>query len=222
MRRPFHSDERADRALQDYAAERDPFVIEHTIQVTSFGGSGTTALCRHLLDAGIDLQPGPAQWPFKHRRIPPRPDEVPDGFRVVYLVGDPRDAIVSLFRRDYQLGHFVALHDRDPDAAMQVTLRDLETFVAGGVDVFELADHVARWRAHPGGYPVLFAHYDALDSHWPAIAEFVGLSADRPPLPFRSRTSDWREQPAAIRAGLDLMYRDLADEIEAMRPIRLA
>ena len=214
-----YAEGRAAEALRRYVADRDPFVIEHTIQVTSFGGAGTTALCRHLLDAGVDLQPGPAQWPFKHRRVPPEAHQVPAGFRVVYLVGDPRDAVVSLFRRNYQLGHFVALHERDPDASVRQALTDLNSFVAGGVDLFELADHVARWRNHPPGYPVLIAHYDALGSHWPDIAEFLGLPPDHPPLAFRPRASDWTDQPPSIRVGLDRMYRELAELIEAMPPI---
>src|SRR5690606_30273635 len=97
--------------LQRYAETTDPYLIDHTVQVTSFGGSGTTALCNKFLDAGVDLQKGPAQWPFKHRRVPPTVDEVPDGFRVVYVVGDPRDAVVSIFRRNLQLGHYESLHD---------------------------------------------------------------------------------------------------------------
>ena len=47
-------------------------VVRHTVQVTSFGGSGTTALADHLLAAGVDLPATPGYFPFKHQRIPPR------------------------------------------------------------------------------------------------------------------------------------------------------
>ena len=141
------------RALPELERTSDPYRITHTVQVTSFGGSGTTALCNHLLAAGVDLQPGPAQWPFKHRRQPPRADEVPDGFRVVYLIGEPRDAVLSIFRRGLQIGHYRSLHGYKPDAEVGRRLQSLETFLAAGIDDFELADHLERWMTHPDGLP---------------------------------------------------------------------
>src|SRR5690606_9327806 len=134
--------------LQEWAKDNGPYRIDHTVQVTSFGGSGTTALCGYLLARGVDLQKGPAQWPFKHRRFPPSADEVPDGFRVVYIVSDPRDAIVSIFRRDYQLGHYAALREEQPDDEAARRLASLDAFLDAGHDEFRLADHFARWRAH--------------------------------------------------------------------------
>lgn len=195
--------------------------IDHTVQVTSFGGSGTTALCDHLLSLSVDLQKGPAQWPFKHRRHPPAASEVSDGFRVVYIVGDPRDAIVSIFRRDYQVGHWSALHEQDPSDEIQRRLASLETFLDAGRDEFELADHFARWRAHDPGYPVMFLRYDRLGDVWPQVASFVGLTPPQPALPTWQRRSDWRSLPPERQQQLDELYGVLARTIDDMPAVEI-
>ena len=196
----------------------DPYRIAHTVQVTSFGGSGTTAVCRHLLAANVDLQPGPGQWPFKHRRWPPTAEEVPDGFRVLYIVGDPRDAILSIFRRNLQYGHYRSLHRKEPDAGARALLETLQAFLDGGTDVFELDDHVDRWLTHPPGYRVMVVRYECIHDVWPDVHEFVGLDRDHPPLAQRERRNDWRTIPSPQRDQLDGIYGALARRIEAFPP----
>lgn len=201
----------------------DPFRVDHTVQVTSFGGSGTTALVDRLLAAGVDLQKGPAQWPFKHHRIPPAGHEVPAGFRVVYVVGDPRDAVLSLFRRGYQFGHYEALHaGRSPGPDVAADLQSLDDFLAGGVDHFELADHVERWLHHPPGYPVMVVRYDHLAESWPQIDEFVGIGPGAPAFAARDRRSDWRSAPPEVQQGLERLYGELADRIASLPPVSVA
>jgi hypothetical protein len=213
--------ERLTPVLATYAETHDAFRIDHTVQVTSFGGAGTTALCEHLLHLGVDLQKGPGQWPFKHRRTPPSAHEVPDGFRVVYPVSDPRDAILSIFRRHYQVGHYAALHDREPGSEAQRSLADLDAFLGSGTDVFELADHFARWRSHDPDYPVMFVRYEHLADVWPQVADFVGLTPQQPALPTRARSSDWRALPPERREQLDALYGDLVRAIEELPPVEV-
>jgi hypothetical protein len=207
--------------IRAYAARHDVDRIDHTVQVTSFGGAGTTALCDHLLRRGVDLQKGPGQWPFKHRRTPPSASEVPEGYRVVYVVGDPRDAILSIFRRKYQFGHYAGLHDRQPSRATLRNLASLDAFLDAGRDEFELADHFARWRDHDPHYPVMFVRYDHLAEVWPEIATFVGLTSPRPALPRRERHSDWRALAPDRRRQLDALYGDLAHAIDQLPPVQV-
>jgi hypothetical protein len=207
--------------LAAYTDDHDALRIDHTVQITSFGGSGTTALCDHLLALGVDLQKGPAQWPFKHRRFPPAASEVPEGFRVVYIVSDPRDAVMSVFRRDYQLGHWSALNEQDPGDETRRRLASLDTFLDAGHDEFGLADHFTRWRAHDPGYPVMFLRYDHLGDAWPQVADFVGLDAAQPALPTRERHSDWRALPPGRRRQLDAVYGELARTIDELAPVEI-
>lgn len=202
--------------LREYAMRTDVHRIDHTVQVTSFGGAGTTALCKYLLEARVDLQPGPAQWPFKHRRVPPTREEVPEDFRAVYIVSDPRDSLLSIFRRGYQIGRYRSLHDREPPAEVVQRLASLERFLAAGVDDFELADHVNRWRNHPPGYPVLFVRYELLGECWEQLRDFVDVPSELPPLRVRGRSSDWRSLESPQREQIDSLYGDLARYIEGL------
>ena len=87
----------------------------------------------------------PGEFPFKHQRFPPAAADVPAGFRVLYPYADPRNAMLSIFRRSYGIGHYRGLHQRSPDAAAAARLASLDAFLAGGIDDFELEDHVERW-----------------------------------------------------------------------------
>lgn len=193
--------------------------IRHSVQVTSFGGSGTTALYEHLAQLHVDVPRTPGQFPFKHQPDPPRLHEVPPGFRVVYLCGDPRDAVASVFRRGFQGGHFRGMRMREPAPEVEARLTSLLTFAEAGVDDFEIEAHLERWLAVTD-YPVLFVKYDALESSWPTLRDFVGLPADAPPLPVVGRQSDWRRLPRSIRRGLDQMYGSVARRIEALPDTR--
>lgn len=207
----------AGRALEEFKALGDPMEVHHRVQITSFGGSGTTALTKSFVEAGLDLPRGPGQWPHKHLRSPPTADEVPDGFRVVYPLGDPRDAVLSVFRRGIQIGHWRALHEgtMNNDEAPP-SLESLERFVAGGVDEFALADHFEGWTRHPPGYPVMFVRFELIEQAWDELAEFVGFAPDHPRIRYESRNSDWRSEPEPIRSVLDHLYSDLAAGIAAM------
>jgi hypothetical protein len=213
----------AEAAIDDFVGKGDPYAIRHRVQVTSLGGSGTTAITASFLEAGLDLPPGPAQWPHKHLRRPPVADEVPDGFRVVYPVGDPRDAVLSVFRRGIQDGHWRALHleSLEADTATPTRLADLDTFLDAGIDDFELTDHLRGWLDHPPGYPVMFVRFDLIDEAWDELASFVGLPPDHPRISFEARASDWRATPPAVRDRIDEMYGELAAFIDSFPAVRV-
>ena len=211
----------AAEAIETFAAQGDPFAFHHTVQITSLGGSGTTALTKVMEDEGLDLPRGPAQWPHKHMRRAPEAGEVPDGFRVLYPVGDPRDTVLSIFRRGIQAGHWRALLHNDPEIPVPASLESLDTFLAAGVDEFDLAGHFAGWFDHPPGYPVMFLRFDFIDDVWDEVAAFVGLADSVEPVRHRPRTSDWRAEPAPIRDALDALYGELAARIDALPPIEI-
>lgn len=208
-------------AVVEYARRGDPYAVRHRVQITSFGGSGTTALTAAFLDGGLDLPPGPGQWPHKHTRRPPEAAAVPAGFRVVYPVGDPRDAVLSVFRRDYQRGHWRALHDAPADAETPAFLDTLDTFLARGVDEFGLEDHLDAWLHHPPGYPVMVLRFDRIDDVWDEVADFVGLPPDRPRITRRARATDWRAAPPAVREAIDALYTPLAERIAGFPPVQV-
>ena len=208
------------RAIEEFGRDHDPFAVEHEIQVTSYGGTGTTVLVNRLLDAGLSMPPGPGQWPHKHHWQPPAGDAVPPGFRAIYIAGDPRDALLSIFRRGYAVGRYHNLFNTEPGPEITARLETLEGFLAAGIDDFALADHVRSWRDHPRDYPVMFVRYDELGDAWPEIADFAGIPVD-PPLDFQPRASDWRSLPEPLRTQLDELYGELAAVIEGWPPVEV-
>ncbi len=211
----------ADRMLEELARSPEQ-TIRHTVQITSFGGSGTTALLEHLRQAGVDVPETPGSFPFKHQRTPPGSDRVPPGFRVVYPYGDPRNAVVSVFRREFQGGHYRGMRLRRPPADVEQSLHSLERFLERGIDEFEVADHFDRWFARDGrAYPVLFVRYEQLPEVWPTVREFVGLPPDQPALTVQPRVSEWQALPARLRDRIDRMYGDLARRLARLAPAEL-
>jgi hypothetical protein len=196
--------------------------VRHRVQVTSFGGSGTTALHEHLLRMGVDVPTTPGSFPFKHQRVPPAPDAVPPEFRVVYPFGDPRNAVVSVFRREFQGGHYRGMRLRKPMPEAEHHLTDLEHFLEGNVDEFEIEDHFDQWfDARARTYPVLFLRYEALPDVWPAVCEFVGLPAGSPCLPIRPRASQWTELEVSQRERIDAMYGAFARRLEDLPSVEV-
>jgi hypothetical protein len=206
----------SDEMLKRLAQSPEMATVRHTVQVTSFGGSGTTALYEHFQAGGADIPATVGQFPFKHQRVPPADGEVPPGYRVVYLYADPRNAVVSLFRRGFQGAHYRGMQLRTPTPAIEERLIDLDHFLAAGIDDFEIADHVERWQArNPRTYPVMFLRFDQLPNVWSAVRDFVGLPADYPCLEMRTRASEWQALPAVDRDRLEVMYGDLAGRLAA-------
>jgi hypothetical protein len=200
----------------------DMATVRHTVQVTSFGGSGTTALYDHLIAAGIDVPQTVGQFPFKHQRVPPARGDVPDGFRVVYLFGDPRNAVVSVFRREYQGGHYRGMRLQEPTPDVERRLTDLDHFLDGGVDEFEIADHFDRWYLRDArSYPVMFLRYEDLPTAWPLVRDFVGLPTDDPCLELWERKSEWQRLPEPAQMRLEEMYGEFARRLAALPAVHV-
>jgi hypothetical protein len=191
--------------------------IRHTIQITSFGGCGTTALYDHVAAAGLDVPETIGQFPFKHQRIPPDSEQVPASFRVVYICGDPRNAVLSVLRRHGAAWYYRVMRLEDPPPEAMRRLSSLESFLAAGIDDFRIEDHLERWLARkPSGYPVLCVRYETLHQVWQRVADFIGLPSGYPSLPLKRRNSDWRTLPHDARMQLDRMYGPLARRIFAL------
>jgi hypothetical protein len=212
----------ADEMLDRLARSDELSKVRHRVQITSFGGSGTTALHDHLLRVGVDVPTTPGSFPFKHQRVPPASAEVPPGFRVVYPFGDPRNAVVSVFRRGFQGGHYRGMRLRKPPLAAEGHLTDLAHFLEGGIDEFEILDHFDRWHTRGDRtYPVLFLNFAHLAQAWPALCEFVGLPPDTECLPVRPRASEWTMLEPGQRDRIDAMYGALARRLAALPPVEI-
>lgn len=190
-------------------------VIEHTLQVTSFGGTGTTMLYKFLEKHDVDIPSDHPNWrPWKHLPRTPEDSDVRDGFRAVYVFGNPMNAVLSVFRRDYQRWHIRNMREevtepKSPDWGLDEFLQETE-------DPFRMAQHFRGWTNADRSYPILGLKFDALWNHLPEFFAFAGLPTrclDEFP-ERRERTSDWTEEEKSVRRGLQEFYGELWSEIQ--------
>jgi hypothetical protein len=190
-------------------------LIEHTFQVTSFGGTGTTMVYEFLDEHEVDIPSDHPNWrPWKHLPTPPEDGDVKDGFRAVYLFGNPMNAVLSVFRRDYQRWHVRNMREDVTEPWSRDW--DLNAFLQQSEDPFHMAKHFRTWTQTDRSYPILCLKFDALWEHLPEFFAFAGLptsSIDTFP-ERRKRASDWTEEPKRVRSPLQDLYGDLWSEIQ--------
>ncbi|MCP9237070.1 sulfotransferase domain-containing protein [Lewinella sp. JB7] len=191
------------------------FRVRHTLQVSSFGGAGTTLLTNFLQRHGADLpdQRG-ARWaPWKHMSAPPENRVVPSGFRAIYVIGDPRDALLSVFRRGYQHAHVQLMEGRVHEWDFTWKLTE---YLAEGRELFGFGEHFDRWVRSDRNYPILVVKYDALWDNLPEIIRFAGLPESvLQDFPERKpRATDRQHYPPEITARVDRMLGELAERID--------
>jgi hypothetical protein len=170
-------------------------------------------LYRFLDRYGIDVPKEGHDWiPWKHQRVPPSDDEVPRGYRALYLFGNPMNAVLSVFRRDYQHWHVKRM---DGDIEAWDDSWDLDDFLTQGSDLFRLADHFYEWANADREYPIMLLRFHALWDHLPEMFAFLGLpSSNITDFPEKEeRNSDWTEEKPHIRNRLKEMYGELSKEI---------
>lgn len=190
------------------------------VTVISYGGVGSKALARWLLPEaeGADLSRA-----HSHRRVPPA--GVSDGRRLVYVFGDPREAVLSIFnrrdarherhgfeptpsregRQDFAVCHATNL---EVDPRPMTPEWGLGDFLAQGMDLFRLEEHFDFWRYADADYPILFLRYESLGRTAGVLAEALGLTL--PPFDFKERVSRLEGLQTDIRQGLDVIYGDFA------------
>lgn len=209
-----------------------PNTVRHRLQITSTGGMGTTFLYEFAQRAKLDIYKpydGGECWfdygMWKHLREPVGQGatshlKVRRGFRVVYLVGNPFESVMSLFRRGFNYW----TPDRlgvPPDVIERFNRRwTLEEYLAQGEDFFLLEQHVRNWTTpDPArGYPILVMKYEALGAHRDVLMDFMQVpSTKRGQFPeVTPRISSISSLPAATVENMQAMYGSLLDHINGL------
>ncbi len=196
-----------------------PYMLaEHDLQLTSFGGTGTTMLYEFLESRGLNVPIANDSGQWKHMPAPPHDRFAKPGFRAVYLVGDPMDAVLSVFRRNYQMYHVRRMLGDMGSWSDTITL---EAYLDRGVDLFKAIDQFENWFNAPRDYPILFVKYRSLWKHLPELFAFAGLPSDRlKEFPQeKQRHSSWQDEPPDVRKKLLGVYGELAGRIEELPDI---
>ena len=189
-----------------------------TNRIVSFGGVGSSSLVAHLENGDKDRI-----WYHSRDKHCLHPDLLPEVGRgltvkACFIFGNPYHAVLSVFRRGLHRRHEKSM-SRTVRGYRRVIRNDttVEAYLDAGVDRFFLADHLRNWTEYGGGrVRVLAVKYEALDDHIEQIMTF--LNCDRP-FEVRPRTSRFDNEPEAVQRGLEAMYGELKERIDALPPL---
>jgi len=197
-------------------------------QVVSPGGVGSKMICKWLEPDGDT-----AFWSamHSHRRLPPL--RASQSQRFIYVLGDPRDSVLSLFNRriartelhgfapapgaaNRRADDFVQRHGANlqVDASLIDPQWDLEAYLDNGCDLLRLEEHFDFWFYGDQPYPVVFVRYEYFAYVWQALADELGLQRTAPDL--KPRGSNWRSLAAPVRDKLDALYGPFAARLSSL------
>lgn len=197
-------------------------------QIVSPGGVGSKMICKWLEPDG-----NVALWTdmHSHRRLPP--PRANENQRFIYVFGDPRDAVLSLFNRriartqlhgftpapgaaNRRADNFVQRHGANlqAEASLIDPEWDLEAYLDNGCDLLRLEEHFDFWFYGDQPYPVSFVRYEHLAHAWRALADELGLQRTAPDI--KPRGSNWRALPVPVRDKLDALYGPFAARLSGL------
>ncbi len=184
------------------------------VVVGSGGGVGTTFLIEFLARY-LSVNDPHDRDGLKHLRLPPLSFD--SSLRFVFVHGDPRAAVVSLFRRRFHSAQAAKLQRFAAAPRCPIPYgMSLEEYVAQGRDCFAFEAQFDNWYARCLHHPTLFLRYETIWDNLPALARFLALP-DTLMAEFPARRErNQREQAAPVRAGLDALYGCFAARLEAL------
>ena len=180
-------------------------------------------LYQFLEEHSADIPQDHDNWkPWKHLPEPPADWEVQDGFRAVYLFSHPMNAILSVFRRDFQKWHARAMN-RDDNYSEWNDDWELADFLKQDVDHFRMGEQFHGWTRADRSYPILLLKFDALWDRLPEVFAFLGLPSEAMgEFPERrERHSDWTDEPEEVQRGLEQMYGELRREVKEAPDLKI-
>jgi hypothetical protein len=197
------------------------------VLVCSFGGVGSKCLVKGLMQTDDETILGQAH---SHLRVPPEKRAL-DGRTMIYMFGDPYNAVISFFKRRIKKTHSHGFNSREGGGDVFWAVKhcrnisgdhqkmkpewDLEAYLDNGLDLFKMEDHFDNWVNAKTDYPVLFVRYETMWNHLCEICTFVGLPETAiARFPGKElRGSCWEDEPEAIKAKLVKLYGALHNNI---------
>ena len=215
----------------------NPFSQDSHIKflVCSFGGVGSKTLVRGVLQTDNLILLGEAHT---NRRTPLSEDEI-KGKKIIYVFGNPMNAVVSFFKRRDGLSHLHGFGPEkdtgDVDWAARHCLNlegrsdllepayDLPSYLTHGIDMFSLDEHFDNWYYAKTNHPILFVKYETMWENLEEIFDFLKLPKSKI-INFpkkETRASNWKDEAPEIVDGLEKIYGDLYQKLSNLPDIEI-
>ena len=179
--------------------------------MVSMGGVGSTALARHIGSI--------ADKTVKEHAYSPCMYDGNRNLRLGYMFGNPYNAVLSVFRRNFQQMHAKAMHADSPTLPPDLRGVTLEAYLEKGIDAFSIERQFDNWvNQHHSRHPTLLIKYEGLANNIDDVLAFFGV---KDAFGVKERQSSWLDQPPHIRTGLERMYGKLNEKIEAMPELQI-
>jgi hypothetical protein len=199
--------------------------------VVSYGGSGSTFLLEFLrqhlrVNASNSWHDG-----IKHINSPNHPIlELYEVRRAVYLYGDPRAALVSLYRRNFQV-HVIpkvnAMHRSVAEYAEYVAKTPMnltfDEFLENGRDLLNCTRHLLNWLTERTDFPLMYVKYEHLLEHIGELLTFLDLPSSLAvefPASMKRATA-LENLTEAQRRKLSSIYGEFLKLFEALPPVMI-
>jgi hypothetical protein len=141
--------------------------------VCSYGGAGTTFFMQFLEQYKKVNSPVNKDG-LKHIDRPPSLTNL-SNFKALYMFGDPLNALISLFQRNYQSPHSHKLLVNYPDIKPISRNCTLADYLEEGVDKFKLEQHFDNWVNAKKTYPIMFVKYEKMWENLEEIFDFLEI-----------------------------------------------
>jgi len=200
--------------------------------VVSYGGVGTHMIIPMIKDGDWlrdvirDRKGGHMKHPDHIRNVPRSFKEYGyDGkVKLIYIFGDPINSVLSHFRRRISHKKSWCKHhclNVQGDYKKFKESWDLKDYLKNGVDLFRLEEHFDNWTSvDPDSidFDYMILKYETACNHETEIMDFLNTDV---PLNFKSRSSDWRNEPAEIKEQLVEMYGSLLEKCDKFDEIKI-
>ena len=192
--------------------------------LNSIGGCASSQLFKIINGQGIEsnsdhFHEGINFGRCKHTLYPPQYKEID---KAIFVVGDPVQSVISLFRRDMAVTHIqnkgLPLHPtRTDNVEMHPESKEiyrvhpefkkhytLQEYVDGGLDWFMTYEHIYNWTTYETNYPILIVKSDIQWDYGKEIfVDFLGC---------KSVPESYVKKPR--NSNLDLVTEDLREDFK--------
>lgn len=141
-----------------------------------------------------------------HRRDP----KIDIPAKIVYVYGDPRNQLLSFFRRGFMRAPYTHCHHVRGNVEDISVLPEwtLESYLENGVDYYDLSGHLSGWlNYNQRCYEIMFVRYEAMADKMMDILQFMDIPLMPNGFEFRARSSDWTALPDKHQEQITDMFK---------------